>query len=866
MLSLPFPRRISVSDTPLVVIGGLILLLASCAPAGGGSGGKSGGETGGTTGGFSPNGETGNAGTGGTTGGAGETGGVDNDTTGSTEDPVTTGSNPPPTFDGVAGFPSDELFLQIVGPDAHDHVSVGGGITYIAGILFGTADKIVWQSSSGQTGEADGSEFWKTGPIALAPGDNTIVVKAIGKDGTESDDTVTLTYNPGFHFADRPITRPSGFFTGAPVDVVVSIGIRTKNIVPSSVTLWEVTSTGDTVGKIGPMVDNGDTTNPTCDEIQDDGVYSTCVSMQSASPVAKHLRVSLQVAVEGALYTVFSPIVPIEIVEPLSTADCQSLHQVQKDARALFQAESAAGKPNPAAAVVSMLKASPLVSDAGMNSDGFGVWTEFTNGVLGGINVSPAGTRGGTPEDDSSYGTQTGAVLGAVVPIESKQVLALAPFAAEFGQQDEIPAIANQLSAQQCPEFQVDGPHQNGAANLARMRKAFEYGIFAYSGHADTYFTSMPDERKRAYQWEHSGSQEILWSGQPVACGELTSTVSPCTTSADCTGTSECVITQASGASTSGVCIDSVQVDLRRGRVIMGAGTWGVHPEFFRKHAKREWPSSLVYLGGCRTLYSGTLAGALFGVGAKAIAGFTGYVGSQFASDQARTWFTTMLTEETTSGIGTLFPIVDPEHHTGHFSLFGGYNVLITEAEILNAGFEKGDVTGWSVEGDGRVIGQLGASIPVGGKFMGILSTGLGYTQQTGELRQSFCIPAGVEEMTLYWKFFSEEFLEWCGSIYQDTFQATLEASNGKITLVDVTVDDLCGAGDCSGCGGKYVGLIPSDVSFDQGGVYNTQWQTLTKNVAALAGQGPVTMRLFTSDAGDSIYDTVILVDSITFD
>jgi len=787
---------------------------------------------------------------------------VDTDKDSTTDEPAPS----EPVFDGIVGFPSEELFLQIVGPDAKQHVSSGGGITYLAGILFGTADKIVWQSSTGESGEAEGGRFWKTGPIPLTPGDNSLTIKAISDKG-ESQDTVTITYNPGFHFADRPITRPSGFFTGQAVDVVVSIGIRTKNILPSSVALWEGDEVGNTVGKIGTMVDNGDTTNPNCDEIQDDQVYSQCAKLQSDLPTTKYLRVSLQVQVEGALYTVFSPIVPIEIVQPLSAGACQELHQVQKDAMALYQAEVSAGKGDPGAAVIAMLGNHPSVVAAGGDPTGAGIWAEFSGGVLGALSVSSPGTRGGG-DADGGYGTQTGALVGNVVPIESKRVLAFAPANSELGPLDEVPQIAAQLSAQECPDFEVDGPHQNGAATLSRLRKAYEYGILLFSGHADAYFRTMDKTRKMEHGWEHDGSQEILWTGDVVDCSKLQSDMVKCSGPTDCSGYAECVITQASGASTSGLCIDKTQIDLRRGRLVMGASTWGVHPEFFTKHADRKWPSSLVYLGACRTLFNGTLAGAIFGAGAKSIAGFTDYVRSAFASEQAKEWFTGMLVEQDPSGVATLFPVVDPENQNGHFALFGGTNTLITESDILNSGFEKGDTTGWGIEGDGRVVSQLGISIPVGGKFMGILSTGLGYTQQTGELKQSFCIPEGVEEVSFYWKFFSEEFNEWCGSIYQDTFQATLESSLGKISMVDVTVDDLCesGTSDCFSCGSQYVGLIPSDVSFDQGGVYNTQWQSVTADVGALAGKGPVTLRLFTTDAGDSIYDTVILVDSIQFD
>ena len=118
--------------------------------------------------------------------------------------------------------------------------------------------------------------------------------------------------------------------------------------------------------------------------------------------------------------------------------------------------------------------------------------------------------------------------------------------------------------------------------------------------------------------------------------------------------------------------------------------------------------------------------------------------------------------------------------------------------------------------------------------------------------------------------------------------------------MVDVKVDDICGYGDgscnacanpiacdfecmgsagcsyddnlgtCTGaypceCGKYYTGLTPSDVGFDQGGVFNILWKKTTKNIQALAGAGRVKLRLFASDTGDSIFDTVILVDSIEF-
>jgi hypothetical protein len=91
-------------------------------------------------------------------------------------------------------------------------------------------------------------------------------------------------------------------------------------------------------------------------------------------------------------------------------------------------------------------------------------------------------------------------------------------------------------------------------------------------------------------------------------------------------------------------------------------------------------------------------------------------------------------------------------------------------------------------------------------------------------------------------------------------------------------VDDLChyedGAcgicadpesGSCQ-CGSDFVGLTASDVSFDQGGAFMTQWQMSQHLITPYAGAGPVKLRFFTKDTGDSSYDTAVLIDAVSFD
>ena len=263
---------------------------------------------------------------------------------------------------------------------------------------------------------------------------------------------------------------------------------------------------------------------------------------------------------------------------------------------------------------------------------------------------------------------------------------------------------------------------------------------------------------------------------------------------------------------------------------------------------------------------NGTLASVLYGLGAKAILGFRDYISNEEAYETALSWFEGMAYEEKTSG-----EAADGIGGENSF-LFGAASLSISNADVVNPSFESKDATGWQTDGDGRVVTGLGATIPVDGKYMGLISTGLGYTQEVGQIQQTFCLDSSITEVSFYWKFYSEEFLEFCGSSFQDAFTATLLSETGQVKVVDVAIDEVCPATECGGCGAaaaQYgITLVPSDVSFDQGGVYHGQWVKGSANVAGLAGydKGPVTFTYFTSDTGDSIYDTVILVDKLVFE
>jgi len=152
------------------------------------------------------------------------------------------------------------------------------------------------------------------------------------------------------------------------------------------------------------------------------------------------------------------------------------------------------------------------------------------------------------------------------------------------------------------------------------------------------------------------------------------------------------------------------------------------------------------------------------------------------------------------------------------------------------------------------VITQLGSQKPTQGSYMGIVSTGLGYTEKYGRISQSFKV-TNENRLSIKWNFLSEEFMEYVGSVFQDYLKITISDGTTTTTLFSEAID---------GFASQYnlVRVSPTIV-FDRGGVYMTGWQTSTFDISQYKGK-TVTLTIETGDIGDSIYDSATLLDDIT--
>ena len=278
-------------------------------------------------------------------------------------------------------------------------------------------------------------------------------------------------------------------------------------------------------------------------------------------------------------------------------------------------------------------------------------------------------------------------------------------------------------------------------------------------------------------------------------------------------------------------------------------------PTFFTRYSVRL-PASIVYVGTCRSSADPVMASTFLGLGAGAYLGYDGYVDSAFAGDMGVELVTNLLQGKAVDQAFT------PGQNDGGsppatFTMDGPGITTLPNGPIANPSFEvvsgfAGSVAGYSVLGDARIVGSLGTTLPTVGDRMALVSTGLGFSTTSGSFAQPVCVPAlpaGKTKLTLYydWNFFSAEFIEYCGSQYQDSFEVTF----GATSLQSTKIDDLCPI------------VVPApEVTFDQPDVWKTGWLTQAIDLTAFAGTTDV-LKFAARDVGDSQFDSAILIDNV---
>ena len=438
----------------------------------------------------------------------------------------------------------------------------------------------------------------------------------------------------------------------------------------------------------------------------------------------------------------------------------------------------------------------------------------------------------------------------------------------DFTPSDEGADGADALRARSCPSYDTDSTFRDDEVTIDRLRQMTRYGLVFLTMHGTSY-DDLPGTPAAAQLPAH----EFLLTSEKVSAESL----------------------------------KKYELELKTGQMGLGPLVAGVRRFFitprFIDQLPGRFPGSLIYVGACRSFWNGEFAAAFIRKGAAAYVGYSDMVKSAFAYQTGTAFLHCLLdgsgksTEECftagqhdegsgTEARGAQWPStaawgaskppvpVAVAHRPAYFKMLARQQVSINAVPGLRNGtFEEIDRTNathpqsvaWLNRGDARVMSALGGYKPTEGTKMGLISTGLGFSQSNGDLFQTFCVPASVKQLSYDWNFISAEFKSYCSDPkYQDNLKVTLEeagAAAGTGTVLQaVKIDDLCATVAESLFRIPDVGYIDGDMKS-----WATGWKPFKLDVSKWAGSGrSVTLRFSLNDLGDSLYDTVVLIDNIT--
>lgn len=178
---------------------------------------------------------------------------------------------------------------------------------------------------------------------------------------------------------------------------------------------------------------------------------------------------------------------------------------------------------------------------------------------------------------------------------------------------------------------------------------------------------------------------------------------------------------------------------------------------------------------------------------------------------------------------------------------------------VFNGSFETGDLSGWSKTGTASSLSSLGPITPQNKnghkERFGYISTGPAADYISSRLSQTFNIQSGISSLPISfdYNFLTEEYPEFVGSIFDDNVTITMKTPSGSIqTLATESVN-----------GSSFSSVSGIDFPGGDNTVGMTGWKSTTVNVQVTEGAG--TYQIFIEDAGDDVYDSVILIDNVRF-
>lgn len=676
--------------------------------------------------------------------------------------------------------------------------------------------------------------------------------------GCSSDDPVTPPPpGPTGSVIGSLVSNPNSIIQNTPTEITFQFTLAAGiTLSDSTIKLNKMDASG-ALTEITIMRDNGDLTSG--DEILGDGIFSAKFPVTETTTGVARYAASASIVEQGQTINATSAADTIEVYASVSTTSINESINTLKLAKSNFITALGGNLNNYTNAVNqtrSFLQSQPGVSSVTVTPGNSGIEVKFSNGmssgmifpykkadgsiIQGGLPFDQAlidsirNGRSNTPEIPPSrqtigesshlgnlfdHGTPNAVNLDPNT-IGNRNVMIYAPYETVFNP-NKVTIVKNRFSESDCKGFEIT-EFRGTAATVKALEETPKFGFVFMDTHGlngEILFTS---ERINVFGPDFATYYLPLLVANKIGYWERL-------------------------------------VISNTGTVDDTATVYTVFSKFISE-LNGTFPNSIIFNSSCESTMNANLENAFIGKGAKSYYGYSKVVWSDFAATMIDT-----VAKRFARGLNSgqsHFAATDPNPPNAVFQLKRA-NDMAYSFTLENGTYETGTLDNWTKAGDGRVIIRLGHVNPVQGSYMGIISTGLGFTTTSGSLSQCVKVLDTQSSLVLKWNFLSEEFLEYINSQFQDYFQVSVVKSDGtRQVLFRKTIDNLAAQfGATKEDPGQLIQVSPSIV-FDRGGVYMTDWQSLTLDITAYRGQ-TITIEVEAGDVGDSIYDTAILLDEM---
>jgi hypothetical protein len=676
----------------------------------------------------------------------------------------------------------------------------------------------------------------------------------ISFQGCKKDESTPVTPSTSSSSIGQFVLTPNGIVAGTSTQITVRLTVPANiKLSDSTVKLIKVDSDNKPLSDVGFLYDNGKLANG--DEIIGDNIYSAIVTISepSAGTVKYCITAKIKSGGNGATDPVNLP-----VYANLSSTEFNNVINTQTQSVTKLN-EFLAGNPANLESATNQLLTWVQGQSAVQSAEKSGstsITIKYKSGVEGGLIISQLNssgkttTRGGVTTEDrrkskqiplqyQTIGTKKNLpgvlyktnYVTALDPkvIGNRNVLIYAPFEAAFSV-NERPSVESILSTSGF-EFGVTSL-TNQQATVSALSNLTNYGLVLLATHGS--------------------------DGKAFATGEVVDT-----------NVSNYATYYKPLLAANKLAIWTNMTISTAGGVTKRSDIYAVRFPFISDLAG-TFPNSVIINNSCESMKTLNLANAFTGKGAKTYYGYDKVVHDGLCLTVADTVVKRL--SKDLKNTGEAFISAGDPFSPNAVSMVNGANDVHFTDSLINGDFEYGKLDGWTKSGDGRVISQLASVGPTQPNYMGIISTGLGFTTATGKIFQSFKVENNQSTLRVKWNFLSEEFLTFIGSSFQDYFKIKIKVQDGsEVTLFSKTIDGIAAQFGASYNGstnppteipGNLIKVSPTIV-FDRGDVYMTSWQTANYDITPYRGK-IVTLILEAGDVGDSIYDTAILLDEIS--